>query len=338
MTQTFQAQDLSSNHKYRTELPNIIFELGLSPYEFALYCLYKKIAGDQGYCFRRGKTLAKEVGISERSLREVKKTLCAPRPELDGLSLITITPRFKPGTKERDTDVVTINDIWPVNYQKLSMSGTKCLTPPAPHAGGPAPRAEKEDPYKKNPLEETPDASASPPLAHSADAERVVCFLLKQLKEKNPQYKEPTESKLEKWKKEVDLTMRRDSRKADDLISVLKWAFERDDDFWPTAIQSPQTLRRLFDRAWSKMNHKSKAEKQKEEESKKEKLIAENKKWAEKIIKPIQFPSWDQKMVVDEHYVAIRNRGELLPVGYTEKNFKNIIINKLKAWQLRIGE
>jgi hypothetical protein len=152
MTENFETADLSSNHHYRTELPNIIFKLGLTPHEFALYCVYKQIAGDRGCCFRRGKNLAKETGISERLLREVKKKLCAPRFELDGLSLITITPRFKPGTKERDTDLVTINDIWPINYQKLATPGKICGTPPAPCAVPPAPRAEKEEPLKKKSL------------------------------------------------------------------------------------------------------------------------------------------------------------------------------------------
>lgn len=35
-------KDLSSLHKYRTEIPNIIFHLGLDPYELATYCALKK--------------------------------------------------------------------------------------------------------------------------------------------------------------------------------------------------------------------------------------------------------------------------------------------------------
>ena len=53
-------KDLSSIHHYRTELPNIIFEIGLSPKLIGVYSAIKRCAGDKGICIKSEKTLAEQ--------------------------------------------------------------------------------------------------------------------------------------------------------------------------------------------------------------------------------------------------------------------------------------
>ena len=116
MSDAIEIKDNSSIHKYRTELPNILFMIGLDPFELALYCILKRTAGDQGQCTKSMKTLAAEVGFSESKLKEVKKSLCQDRPLLNNTPLITAYPRLT-AAGDPDTDMVVINDIWPINFE-----------------------------------------------------------------------------------------------------------------------------------------------------------------------------------------------------------------------------
>lgn len=142
--------DLSSLHKCRTELPNILFELDLDPYEFRVYCQIKKITGDGGKCWMSMRALAEKCNISERKLREVKKSLSQPIEQLGNIPLLKITKRKKE-KGDLDTDLIEIIDIWPVNFQK-SYSAAR-------HAGGvqhdmlegAARHADKKDPIEKDP-------------------------------------------------------------------------------------------------------------------------------------------------------------------------------------------
>lgn len=98
---------------------------------------------------------------------------------------------------------------------------------------------------------------AKAPLA-SADAHFVSKFLYEKLKDKNPKYKPPD---LEKWANDIQATLKQDNRTKEDLITIINWAFAHKGDYWPIAIQSPRTLRKLFDRAWTEITHLSEKEK-----------------------------------------------------------------------------
>jgi len=65
----------SSMHHYRTEIPNIIFSMGLEPYAFKAYCVLKMTAGDRGSCFKSNETLCAEIGCKEPKLISIKKLL-----------------------------------------------------------------------------------------------------------------------------------------------------------------------------------------------------------------------------------------------------------------------
>lgn len=97
-------EDKSSLHIYRTEIPNMVDEMGLSVYAFRLYVRFKRVAGDQGKCFYTTPQLAEQCKMSEGSVSKAKKELVA-------LGLIAI---------DRDDkwirDNITIVDVWPANF------------------------------------------------------------------------------------------------------------------------------------------------------------------------------------------------------------------------------
>ena len=104
-------QDLSSSHNYRTEIPNIIFHMNLTPWEFKAYCVIKKTAGDRGVCFKSNGTLSHEIGCSVPFTIDLKK-------ELVRLNLIKIIKRKN--EKGGDIpDLIHIKDIWPQNMEYM---------------------------------------------------------------------------------------------------------------------------------------------------------------------------------------------------------------------------
>jgi len=94
--------------RFWTQLPNLIFEMGLSAKAIALYAAIKRSAGssDGGQCTRSTRTLARNAGMSVNSVVRAKR-------ELDGLGLI----RIKEVTKGRGRKAhhITIPAIWRVN-------------------------------------------------------------------------------------------------------------------------------------------------------------------------------------------------------------------------------
>lgn len=325
--------DLSGLHKCRTELPNILFDIALDIHEFRLYCQYKKVAGDESSCWMSTKSLIAATQMSERGFWAAKKNLEKPRAELGGLSLITIKKRYKTGSKERGTDLIVINDIWGLNFQRIY---SKSSRPPAPHAPPPpcktagTPPAKlqgKEDPPKKVFLRETPVATSSKSLPPPAASAFVSAFY-ERLKKKNPGHKKPN---LHKWALEVDKMIRLDGRSYEDAEAILAWADDQADGFWPTALLGPKSLRSMFDRALIKMRHKSKAQQEQSVEQQKEQLLKANRSWAQFLRKNI-FPNENLCMRVNEYSVGIHVGNARAEVGYAEPQFKEIILNKLKNW------
>ncbi len=72
----YSIKDLSSNHHYRTELPNILFEIGLTPNLIGVYTALKRCAGDTGQCTKSEKTLATQLNISKKTLHGLIAQLC----------------------------------------------------------------------------------------------------------------------------------------------------------------------------------------------------------------------------------------------------------------------
>lgn len=98
---------MSDPKRYRTQIPNIIDDLGLDPYERALYVHYKRVCGDGngGECFEAIRTTADKTKIS---LSKCWRT----RTSLEERGLITVDG-VKKGQK--GTAIVKVVDIWPLN-------------------------------------------------------------------------------------------------------------------------------------------------------------------------------------------------------------------------------
>jgi len=176
-------RDAGNPHIYRTEIPNIVLEMGLTPYELALYVTLKRTTGDNGECYKSTATLAKESGLSVGMVSKVKMSLAQSRPEIGGKALIEIRDQENKhgGIPHHE---ITIVDIWAENmarfakekdepsspyeqasspYEQASSHGEQASSPyeQASSHGEP-----KNKPNKKNPIrrtqEEEGDAVASP--------------------------------------------------------------------------------------------------------------------------------------------------------------------------------
>jgi hypothetical protein len=139
-----QYRDESDLKKYRTEIPNMIFDIGLTPYEVALYGHLKRVCGAEkgGKCWKSVSTLSRETGMSAGRVSEA-------RTELARRGLIYMTQPKGPGTSV----TVTIVDIWPQNMMRYSAERNPSQYEGGLHSmkGTPS-RAET----KKEPLEEEP--------------------------------------------------------------------------------------------------------------------------------------------------------------------------------------
>ena len=93
MTDTTQVHEEKPDHHYRTEIPNIVFELGLKPQALALYSYYKRVGGDSNACWRSNATIYKELGMSPNTVIKHRTALTQPHPILGGKSLITTKSR-----------------------------------------------------------------------------------------------------------------------------------------------------------------------------------------------------------------------------------------------------
>jgi hypothetical protein len=80
------ARDAGDLRKYRTEIPNLVLELGLSPYALALYVHLKRTAGQDGACYKeRGGWQRIQVSALARSAMPAKSL---KRPDLSRFSAL----------------------------------------------------------------------------------------------------------------------------------------------------------------------------------------------------------------------------------------------------------
>lgn len=111
--------DSGDLRKYRTEIPNIIYSLGLTPFELALYNALKRTAGQNGTSRKSTPTLAKESGMSPGMVSKAKVGLAKPRPLLGNKPLIVINKeKNRNGGKAKD--MIDIVDIWRENMAYFS--------------------------------------------------------------------------------------------------------------------------------------------------------------------------------------------------------------------------
>ena len=167
MDQDFRVIHQEVPRTYRTEIPNIVFELledgDISSSDLTLYSVYRRIAGENGACWYGTRALAKKCGLSHPTIAKSKKVLSQPFEKLGGKSLIQITPCDR---KKEEADTIMIVDIWPENHnffkkrltcEKIEHTGVKkedtrvCKN-----------KTHKKEPLKKEPIKEVIIAKPPP--------------------------------------------------------------------------------------------------------------------------------------------------------------------------------
>lgn len=120
-----------TKREWFTQMPNVITRLLKDPYLYRVYAYLREIAGEEGNCTYSVKTMSETCGMSDRKFLECKKILAQEFPEI-GMPLIHIKQRFT-AQGDRDTDTITILDIWMVNSnfkkeRKFSFPNQKIVT------------------------------------------------------------------------------------------------------------------------------------------------------------------------------------------------------------------
>jgi hypothetical protein len=155
MSEEYQINDSSCERRYFASIPNIIYDMGLTTDQIAVYGCLKRIAGDHGKSFISNVKLSEKLGISRPTLIKIKESLEKPFDFLGGKSLITIQKRSSI-EKGDQTDIVTIVDIWDENVNHVATLKNKIpckgdLHPPVKEIDTPCKAAlHKEEPIKKN--------------------------------------------------------------------------------------------------------------------------------------------------------------------------------------------
>lgn len=193
MSEEYQIKDLSSLHKYRTEIPNIVHDLDLDVFAFRLYTLIKKIAGDGGKCFCSNAYLMEKCKMGKDKLIECKKILSSPFALLNNKPLIKIQKR-RSEEKGDQPDLITIEDIWLINIlhieeiKKQNIVSAESTGGVGNTDGGSRPNRHKEEPLAKKNQNLTTTTRASAPdvdeiLFSKEERERLKNFTEEQIAE-----------------------------------------------------------------------------------------------------------------------------------------------------------
>lgn len=297
----FELQDLSADKKYFSQIPHVVSDLKISPYAKTLYCALKRWCWQGNIIILSNKILCEKTTLKLTSLHKAKKELMQPLPELNGNSLISVRYRKDPKTGQELPAAILIRDIWPENMkwieaqikeqqQLLAKQGGFKIRTGGVQNTNTFKREYKIDIKEKEKKESSviplkpPKLTASPP---SPKAQELSSFLFSKLKEKNPEHKSPN---LEKWSKEFDVMMRCDKRNAEDIKKIITWAFATGDKFWGTILQSPRTVRKMYDRAKIQMDYKTpqqekelQEKKRRDKEDKDKETAYFNREWLKKI-------------------------------------------------------
>lgn len=309
----------------RTEIPNILFLLDLSPEQKAVYLAMRQTAGEAGICLKSSETLAKEARVNIKTYRKCKKFLCEIQP-LINKPLIKVTER-KEENKNNLTSLVQIVDIWDENYQyyycqnpeqKDSNNSYKnSHTPTSKNGGTPTskngpplpPKTEVKEEYigiidtQYNEIEVC-DNSRPTACAVSAEAEIITKFLIKSIKKRDRAFKEP---KFQKWAVEIDRLIRIDERPKEEICQLIKWTETH--SFWKGTILSAANLRKNYSKI--KIQYDSEADKRR---------IVENRNIAIKAKE--DHPKELKLMSFDDKYVRNLSLGKEIPFNLPTETFK----------------
>lgn len=111
-------RDDGDSRKYYAAIPNIIFRIGLNPYELALYIYLKTVAGEDGVCWKSTATIARELKMGAGTVSRTKALLARPCEAVGGKPLILVTTEMQNGGNPNHA--IRITDIWPENMAELA--------------------------------------------------------------------------------------------------------------------------------------------------------------------------------------------------------------------------
>jgi hypothetical protein len=178
-----QLEDRTNDRKYFTMLPNVLWEMGLSCYDLALYAYVKRVAGEAGICWHSMRDLAKQTGMSLSAIDDSRKTL-------EAKGLITCTKR-----KHNETGWagwhISIVDVWQKNMETMTqkcyqdkqsevlppVTDTAKVLPPVTDTAKVLPPvtdtaqkcsqdARKEEPYKNKKNQREEERESAPEIDH----------------------------------------------------------------------------------------------------------------------------------------------------------------------------
>lgn len=109
MTEEMEIHDESPVSHF-SQIPNMVDDMGLTPYAYRLYGHLKRVTGEKGKCWQSTETLAKACGMSAGKISESKKELENVWPPL-----IRVVSKKKDDGQIYHEIVMT--DIWKVNNQ-----------------------------------------------------------------------------------------------------------------------------------------------------------------------------------------------------------------------------
>jgi len=233
--ETFQIEDLSSNHKWRTETPNIILDIGLNCYEGWLYVQIKRIAADGGQCTCSNNTLMAKTKMGLTKLKECKKSL-------QDKGLIRITER-KNSDNSNKPSLIQIADMWEKNFihfqkikeEKNSKRGSRTATPPQSYSDRPQSYSDHKEEHIKEELYIKKEVASN-------DAQSLSRYLFKKLKELREKRPIPNWTK---WDKEFSELMRIKEISLKEVICLIDYATDINNKF---VVESPDSLRRKYEK------------------------------------------------------------------------------------------
>lgn len=145
--------------KYWTQIPNIVFELGLKPFELVLYAHLKRAAGANanGKCTKSTPTLVRETGMGAGTVSRAKLSLQTKRATLNNKPLIRTKETRNPRGGKKRHEIVVV-DIWKENMARFASSSVEIDSPieQVPQKTEQVPEPSSTLEIKKNLLEEEP--------------------------------------------------------------------------------------------------------------------------------------------------------------------------------------
>lgn len=331
--------DLPIDHgdlkKYRTEVPNIVFELGLHPLAVVIYSYIKRRAGggEGGCCFMSNNNIAEKLGMTRPTFVKYRNELLKKHPLLDNKPLLIIQ-KNKREDGGNATNSIYIVDIWHDNfdfYREVKRNrigvedGGKRNNPPpeTSQPGGGKPVTPKKEHIKKEHKEEEKESQPA------EAAWRLSRFLFSKIQELDPKAKKPA---LDKWAEDIDKLIRIDGRDEEEISSIISWTF--DDGFWCKTILSGRKLREKFNTLviHKKKDKKTKSQIEDEAKHEKENLKQRNQKWLQEWIEKYH----PKNLFEYANCVQIETSSGMASIGFLDDNFKNTIVNWTK--QVFTGE